>query len=355
MIRTFALLGCLLLAACGTSPASRFCVDAAGCDPGQSCSNNTCVEPADDASDSEPEDDSDIGDANTDSAIGPDASDADASDTSDEPDTLDADTTPTCTPPEIGLLPNDFTEGLVSQLNLTAGESFTAVARNADGSPVRLLDGSAWFLDGFSPLAFDATLQNPLTFAPEVGEWRLLLEWATSESCRGRSEPMSITVNAPRVPTTIRVTLRWSPEPAGTTTDLDLHMTRVVGTTATWSDANDCYFRNTAPDWGAAGNANDPLFSGDDRGTPGVEVITVTNAADDAYLVGINLYRDIGPPGADATVTIETPTITYTDTRTLSRTGEVWYPVAIRRYAPESYELVELNTVSAGFTGIALP
>ena len=64
---------------------------------------------------------------------------------------------------------------------------------------------------------------------------------------------------------------------------------------------------------------------------------------------------DIGPPGAEATITIETPTINYTNTRALSGTGEVWYPALIRRYAPESYELVEINTVSAGFTAVTLP
>jgi hypothetical protein len=257
--------------------------------------------------------------------------------------------------PEIGLFPNDFSDGLVNRLTLTAGEGFTAIARNADGSPATLLEPSAWFLDGFSPLAFDAALQNPLGFAPEVGTWRLILDWATSESCRGRSEPMTIVVDPPRVPTTIRVTLRWSIEGGGTTTDLDLHMTRLVGSTASWSDANDCYYRNTAPDWGAPGADNNPLFSGDDRGTPGVEVITLANAADDAYLVGINLYRDIGPAGAEATVTIETPTINYTNRRILSRTGEVWYPAAIRRYAPESYEVNIVDTVSAGFVTVTLP
>jgi hypothetical protein len=204
-------------------------------------------------------------------------------------------------------------------------------------------------------MGFDAALQNPLGFAPEVGTWRLILDWATSESCRGRSEPMTIVVDPPRVPTTIRVTLRWSVEGGGTTTDLDLHMTRLVGSTASWSDANDCYYRNTAPDWGAPGADNNPLFSGDDRGTPGVEVITLANAADDAYLVGINLYRDIGPAGAEATVTIETPTINYTNRRILSRTGEVWYPAAIRRYAPESYEVNIVDTVSAGFVTVTLP
>ena len=132
-------------------------------------------------------------------------------------------------------------------------------------------------------------------------------------------------------------------------------MTRVVGTTATWSDANDCYYRNTAPDWGAAGTDDDPLFSGDDRGTPGVEVVTLTNATDDDYLVGINLYRDIGPPGAEARVSVEVPGSSYTYIRTLSGTGEVWYPAAIRRSAPDSYTIVERNAVSAGFTGISLP
>ena len=356
MIQMFALIACLLLAACGTSPAARFCVDATGCDPGQSCSSNTCVEPPDDASGDAVEADITVDtdtDTVRDTAVEPDT--AVDPDTAVEPDALDTDTTPTCAPPEIGLFPNDFSDGLVTRLSLTAGESFTAIARNADGSPATLLEPSAWFLDGFSPLAFDAALQNPLGFAPEVGTWRLILDWATSESCRGRSEPMTIVVDPPRVPTTIRVTLRWAPEPSGTTTDLDLHMTRVVGSIATWSDANDCYYRNTTPDWGAIGPANNPLFSGDDRGTPGVEVITLTNAADDDYLIGINLYRDIGPAGAEATVTIETPTINYTNRRTLSGTGEVWYPAAIHRYAPESYEVNILDTVSAGFTTVTLP
>ena len=352
MIRLLALMGCLLFAACGTSPAARFCVSNSDCAPTEACEQSVCVSPGKDATDdADTTDDADVrDDADT-------TDDADVRDDADTPDDVDVrdDADTSCIPPEIGLLPNDFSEGLVTELNLSAGEGFSAVARNADGSPVRLLAGSTWFLDGFSPLAFDAETENPLSYAPEVGEWRLLLEWATSERCSGRSGPMRITVSPPRVPTTIRVTLRWSPEPAGTTTDLDLHMTRVVGSTATWSDANDCYYRNTAPDWGQAGDANNPLFSGDDRGTPGVEIITLTDANDDAYLVGIHLYRDIGPAGAEAQITVETPTITYTANRALSGTGEVWYPVAIRRYAPESYELVELNTVSAGFTGIPLP
>jgi hypothetical protein len=54
-------------------------------------------------------------------------------------------------------------------------------------------------------------------------------------------------------------------------------------------------------------------------------------------------------------VTIETPTINYTNRRILSRTGEVWYPAAIRRYAPESYEVNIVDTVSAGFVTVTLP
>ena len=54
-------------------------------------------------------------------------------------------------------------------------------------------------------------------------------------------------------------------------------------------------------------------------------------------------------------MTIESPTINYTTTRTLSGTGEVWYPAAIRRYAPESYEVNILDTVSAGFVTVTLP
>ncbi len=350
MTRLIATLLILLLAACGTSPAERFCVDATGCEDGQSCSNNTCVEPSDDASGDAVETDTTV-DPDTDTV--PDT--AVEPDTRDEPDTLDADTTPTCAPPEIGIIPRDGSNTLLDGINLTSGESFTAIARNADGSAATLLEPSAWFLDGFSPLAFDAALENPLGFAPEIGAWRLTLDWATSESCRGRSEPMTIVVYPPPPPTTLRVTLRWAPEPSGTTTDLDLHMTRVVGSAATWSDANDCYYRNTAPDWGTVGAADNPLFSGDDRGTPGVEIVTLPNAADDAYLVGINLYRDIGPPGAEASVTVEVPGGSYTNTRALSGTGEVWYPVAIRRDASNNYEVVELNTVSAGFTGITLP
>jgi hypothetical protein len=340
----------LALAACGTTPAARFCIDATGCEDGPSCSNNTCVEPSDDAS----------GDAvETDTTVDPDTDTvrdtAVEPDTTVEPDTLDADTTPTCAPPEIGLLPRDGSNVLLDRVNLSAGESFFALARNADGNPASLSQPSVWLLDGPSPRAFDAALENPLVFALEVGEWRLTLDWATSDSCRGRSEPMTILVYPPPPPTSLRVTLRWSPEPAGTTTDFDLHMTRVTDGSATWSDANDCYYRNTAPDWGTAGAANNPLFSGDDRGTPGVEVITLTEAADPDYLVGINLYRDIGAPGAEATVTIEIPGSSYTNTRALSGTGEVWYPVAIRRAASGAYEIVEINRISAGFTTVTLP
>lgn len=344
----------LLFSACGTSPAQRFCVDATGCDPGQRCENSICVAPETDTTADTEED-------------GGDDTVEDTSDTKPDtlPDTLDTDAdvedtapdtaVPSCDPPEIGLFPNNFSNVLVDRLELLSGEGFAAIARGRDGLPSRLIEPSVWLLDGPSPMAFDAAIQNPLGFNPERGEWRLVLDWATSESCRGRSEPLTIVVSPPRVPPTIRVTLRWSPEPAGTTTDFDLHMTRVIGGSATWSDANDCYYRNTAPDWGAAGAANNPLFSGDDRGTPGVEVITLIEAADPDYLVGINLYRDIGAPGAEATVIIETPSLAYTNSRTLSGTGEVWYPVAIRRYAPDTYQLVELNTTSAGFTGITLP
>jgi hypothetical protein len=47
--------------------------------------------------------------------------------------------------------------------------------------------------------------------------------------------------------------------------------------------------------------------------------------------------------------------INYTNRRTLSGTGEVWYPAVIRRYAPESYEVIVLERVSAGFTAVTLP
>ncbi|NQW63900.1 MAG: hypothetical protein HQ461_13795 [Deltaproteobacteria bacterium] len=351
MTRLIATLLILLLAACGTSPAARFCVDATGCEDGQSCSNNTCVEPSDDTSGDVVETDTTVDpdtDTVRDTAVEPD--------TTVEPDTAVEPDTGNCQPPEVGLDPLDFSDVLVDRLDLISGEFFTAVARDENGVPVTLRDPSFWYLDGPSPFAFDAATDNPLSVQlDQPGTWRLTLEWTTADGCAGRSITLRIDVTEPPPPTTIRVTLRWSPEAAGTTTDLDLHMTRLVGSTASWSDANDCYYRNTAPDWGTAGADNNPLFSGDDRGTPGVEVITLTNAADDDYLVGINLYRDIGPPGAEATVSIEIPGSSYTNTRTLSGTGEVWYPVAIRRDGSNNYEVVELNTVSAGFVTVTLP
>lgn len=347
----------LALAACGTTPAARVCIDTAGCDPGQSCENSICVAPETDTTadtDEDGGDDTVEDTADTTPDILPDTLDtdtvADVEDT--RPDTVD----PNCQQPEVGFYANGFNGPLTDTLVIERGGFFTAVAQDENGIPVPLLRTSVWYLDGPIPFAFDGPSNNPLSVQlDDAATWRLTLSWNLPGGCNGTLDTLRVIVTDPTPVPPIRVTLRWSPEPAGTTTDFDLHMTRVTDGSATWSDANDCYYRNTAPDWGTAGSANNPLFSGDDRGTPGIEVITLTEAADPDYLVGINLYRDIGAPGAEATVIIETPTLTYTNSRTLSGTGEVWYPAAIRRYAPDTYELVELNTTSAGFTGITLP
>ncbi len=85
--------------------------------------------------------------------------------------------------------------------------------------------------------------------------------------------------------------------------DVDVHLlSAAVAPDNGWFTTQDCYFRNTAPDWGTAGAPGNPTLDRDDVDGYGPENITITNApTSGTYDVGVHYFCDRSAAGRGST------------------------------------------------------
>jgi len=128
-------------------------------------------------------------------------------------------------------------------------------------------------------------------------------------------------------PGTIHVEVTWD-QPYG---DVDAHFLNVTRIPEDgWFTSDDCYWSNTAPDWGPLGVAGNPVLDRDETGGFGPENITMdVSPASGSYHVGVHYYCDDTLGATDATVRVfcmGTLIATYSGL-TLSSTDD-WITVA---------------------------
>ena len=75
----------------------------------------------------------------------------------------------------------------------------------------------------------------------------------------------------------LKIRLMWNDIPKG----LDLHL--VKSDSNFMSETDDCHYKNTNPDWGAAGNLHNPHLSNNSTNDTGEEEITIKNVFPDSY------------------------------------------------------------------------
>jgi hypothetical protein len=258
-----------------------------------------------------------------------------------------------CGVPYVGATP-DLAETPRSRVELPLGAPVYLVTVAPDGRGFDRAEWT-WTLGG----VVDATPADPggytLVTPPGPGLWRFEFTWASGPACGG-VEVVEVSVGDAPAGDPIEVVLEWRVG-AGAAADLDLHVARVPATgEVPWStEPGDCYYRNPTPDWGPAGPVGDPVFSGDDTGTPGREITRIAAPADDTYYLGVQLYRDQGAAGEGAAVTITVGGQSLSLSAELPRNGSVWYPAAIVRGADERYSIVPSGRITDGFVPVALP
>ncbi len=96
----------------------------------------------------------------------------------------------------------------------------------------------------------------------------------------------------------IHIELTWSTAAA----DLDLHLLTAGG--ALFVDPDDCNWCNQSPNWGEAGDADDPSLDIDDRQGYGPENTNIVDPADDTYQVKVHYFTDNGDTTTTATVKV---------------------------------------------------
>lgn len=86
----------------------------------------------------------------------------------------------------------------------------------------------------------------------------------------------------------LHVELTWDTDGA----DLDLHLVQEGG--EYYVKPGDCTYCNPSPDWGAAGDANNPSLDLDDRYGYGPENINLADPADGDYTIYVHYFEDNG-------------------------------------------------------------
>lgn len=128
----------------------------------------------------------------------------------------------------------------------------------------------------------------------------------------------------------------------GAGSDLDLHFRHPNGV---WESIWDCYSVNTNPDWGIAGSQNDPSLDRSDNDGAGPEIITLYDAEDVTYRVGVHYANDYEYGASFATVRIFIDgLLQYEKVNVqLSATGYFWEVADI---AWPSGVITEINSVT---------
>lgn len=96
----------------------------------------------------------------------------------------------------------------------------------------------------------------------------------------------------------LHVELSWDTPVA----DVDLHLMR--GGASLFEIPGDCNYCNKNPNWGVAGNDDDPRLDIDDRGGYGPENINILHPADDDYTVAVHYFEHNGDGPVQATVKV---------------------------------------------------
>jgi len=110
-------------------------------------------------------------------------------------------------------------------------------------------------------------------------------------------------------------------------TDLDLHLVSEGEGGAFWTEPYDCFFLNTNPDWGVAGErADDPSIDIDDVDGHGPENANLNQPLDGKrYHVYVHYYDDYGQGASTATVRIYlNGELRYEGIKVLDGTGAAW-------------------------------
>jgi hypothetical protein len=138
-----------------------------------------------------------------------------------------------------------------------------------------------------APAGAQGTLSDPSIVDPTLrvdlaGDWTVQLQVANTDGTL--SAPANCLITA--IPEEdVRVELTWD----GSTSDLDLHLGDALGTPI-YDVPGDVSWCNAAPDWGAAGPANDPIRDQDDTSGFGPESIAIAVPAAGTYPVQVHYF-----------------------------------------------------------------
>ena len=147
--------------------------------------------------------------------------------------------------------------------------------------------------------------------------------------------PVEFSFAAPPVPAWtpstmgIYAELTWN----GAASDLDLHLVSETEGGVLDEPPYDCYYANTAPNWGSTtATTDDPRLATGDVDGFGPETIVFTNPSAGAYRVYAKLYDEGGAGAQIARLKLWIDTVVMVDTTALlPMTGSVWN-VAVIEY-----------------------
>ncbi len=137
-------------------------------------------------------------------------------------------------------------------------------------------------------------------------------------------------------------------------TDLDLHLLHSNATA--WGQSPwDCYWQNSSPEWGDAGNSDNPSLDIDDVDGLGPENITFPNPSDGTYNVGVYYYDDKNLGSTDAIVRAfyQGAYIFTSPMRSMNRTQ--FWNVARMEVEDNDIDFTLINTIHEGFPDIDAP
>jgi hypothetical protein len=182
------------------------------------------------------------------------------------------------TSPPVVSCPGDMSADVLSTVSLSGGGS------DPDGGTVSY----EWTVTS-APTGSSSTPSSPTSastnfFLDASGGFTLQLCVTDDEGERACCST-NITSNPPGA---IHIEVSWDTEYG----DVDAHLLNVTRTAPDgWFTADDCYFANTAPDWGPAGADANPTLDIDDTDGYGPENITIdTNPASGTYSAGVHYF-----------------------------------------------------------------
>lgn len=188
-----------------------------------------------------------------------------------------------------------------------------------------IIDGYAWVMiakpagSNASIQALDETGSVVEFFVDFAGDYTIELTVTDEEGQQG-----STTFNFSAVPwQAIHVELAWDID----TSDVDLHLVDDTAGGTFYQTPYDCYYGNTNPNWGVAGDPlDDPRLDIDDVDGYGPENINLDKPINGhRYHVYVHYFSDDGMGATNATLRIYlNGTLQYEGIKLLSATDKVW-------------------------------